>query len=367
MSATLNDNANGRWVLDLAQEGLSSLHYDTAVSPPTAADLGPEDVLVEMRAASLNYRDLVITRGNPQSANPVPVPETGIVPGSDGSGVISAIGRDVPQLSPGLRSGTKVITHMVPHVPSSQLPTWVQVCSGLGQQTKGTLCRRGVFHYSAVVEMGGTMSFEEGATLTCSGLTAWNALMGMRGRQVEEGDWVLVQGTGGVSVASLQITVAVGANVIATTSSDAKAERLRALGARYVLNYRTGPNWGTDARNLTPDGRGVDHVVDVGGQLTLAESMNAVRLDGLITLTGMVAGVSDVPGPEAMSALSRLYVMRGIMLGTRNMMKEMIAWFEEKGLKPAVDDAVYELEDAIKAYEKLESQKHFSKVIIRIL
>lgn len=160
--------------------------------------------------------------------------------------------------------------------------------------------------------------------------------------------------------------MAAGANVIATTSSATKAERLRGLGAKHVLNYRTQPNWGTEAKNLTPGGRGVDHVVDVGGKITLPESMDAVRLDGLITVAGVIAGSNDTPGPEAMSALWRVYVMRGILLGTRNMLRDMLAWFGEHGIRPALDDVVFGLEDAKKAYERLDKQEHFSKVIIKI-
>ena len=134
-----------------------------------------------------------------------------------------------------------------------------------------------------------------------------------------------------------------------------------------MLNYRTQPHWGSEAKKLTPDGRGVDHVVDVGGQTTLAESIDAVRLDGLITSAGFIAGNSaDTPGPDALSALWRLYVMRGILLGTKSMLEDMAAWIGEKGVKPAVDYVVFSLEDAKKAYERLERQEHFSKVIIKI-
>lgn len=133
-----------------------------------------------------------------------------------------------------------------------------------------------------------------------------------------------------------------------------------------MLNYRTQPIWGIEAKKLTPNGRGVDHVVDVGGQTTLPESMNAVRLDGLITSAGFIAGGSTSPGPEAISALWRLYVMRGVTLGTRNMLVDMVAWFGKKGVKPALDDVVYSIEDAKKAFERLERQEHFSKVVIKI-
>lgn len=153
--------------------------------------------------------------------------------------------------------------------------------------------------------------------------------------------------------------------MIATTSSEAKALRLRQLGAHHILNYRDVPKWGEEAKKLTPDGRGVDHVVDVGGPTTLEESINAVRRDGLITATGMVAGLNDV-GPSAMSTLWRLYVIRGIVLGSLDMMKDMVKWLEEKSVKPAVDDVVFGLEDAKGAYERLDKQQHFSKVVIKI-
>lgn len=117
-----------------------------------------------------------------------------------------AVGSAVSQLSPWLKTGAKVVTHMIPHIPDDELPTLVDVSSGLGQKLNGTLCRRGIFHHTALVQMPAQLSFEEAATLTCSGLTAWNALKGMPGREVKEGDWVLIQGTGGVSVAALQVS-----------------------------------------------------------------------------------------------------------------------------------------------------------------
>jgi NADPH:quinone reductase-like Zn-dependent oxidoreductase len=153
--------------------------------------------------------------------------------------------------------------------------------------------------------------------------------------------------------------------VIATTSSDAKASRLQELGAHHIINYRTQPGWGSVAKRLTPEGRGVDYIVDVGGPTTLGEAIQAVRLDGLIVATGMVAGMREV-GPEAMSALWKLYVMRGVLLGSKDMLWEMIKWFEEKSVKPALDDVAFALSDAKEAYDRLEKQKHFSKVVIRI-
>ncbi|KAK7918322.1 alcohol dehydrogenase [Apiospora marii] len=355
---------SGRWVLDSTQGGLSSLHFDAAA--PAPAQLGPEEVLVRMHAASLNYRDLVITKGK---SSAIPLPATpDVTPGSDGSGTILAVGSSVPS-NLGLQPDQRVVTHLAPRLSDDALPGFDDILSGLGQQSPGTLCRLGVFHHSALIPLPDTssMSHEAAATLTCSGLTAWNALMGLRGREVRAGDWVLVQGTGGVSIAALQIAAAAGATVIATTSSDAKADRLRSLGAQHVLNYKTQPDWGAKAKELTPGGRGVDHVVDIGGAPTLPQSLEAIRRDGVITVVGMIGDstVNEIP-PDVMSALYRICVLRGVLLGTRNMFKDMVQFFHDKKIEPVVDDITFQLEDAIKAYERLEKQQHFSKVVIKI-
>lgn len=292
-----------------------------------------------------------------------------MTPGSDGSGSILAVGSSVPS-SLGLQPDKRVVTHLAPHLSDDALPGFDDILSGLGQQTPGTLCRLGVFHYSALIALpdSSSMAHEAAATLTCSGLTAWNALMGMRGREVRAGDWVLVQGTGGVSIAALQIAVAAGATVVATTSSDAKADRLRSLGALHVLNYKSQPDWGVRAKELTPSSRGVDHVVDIGGAPTLPQSLEAIRRDGVITVVGMIGDstTNEIP-PDAMSALYRICVFRGVLLGTRYMFKDMVQFFHDKKIEPVVDDVTFQLEDAVKAYERLEKQQHFSKVVIKIV
>lgn len=136
--------------------------------------------------------------------------EPNVILGSDGAGVVIAVGSAVTHLKP----GANIVTHMVSRKADEHMPTMVDICDGLGQKLNGTLCRRGVFHYSCLVPMPENLGFEEAATLTCSGLTAWNALMGMPGREVKEGDWILVQGTGGVSVAALQVSEAFARGVI---------------------------------------------------------------------------------------------------------------------------------------------------------
>ncbi|KAL1867688.1 hypothetical protein Daus18300_006244 [Diaporthe australafricana] len=331
----------GRWVLDSAQEGISSLRYE-----PDAT--------------------FTANQGNPSSAIPLPATPD-VILGSDGAGVVVAVGSDVPKSSQWLQPGVKVMTHMIPHVADNTLPGFEDVASGLGQKLNGTLGRQAILHHSALVPMPSHMSFEEAATLTCSGLTAWNALMGMPGREVKKGDWVLTQGTGGVSVAALQIAVAAGATVVAITSSDEKADRLLSLGARHVINYKKHSNWGELARGLTPEKRGIDHVVDVVGPTTMAESLRALRLNGLLTVTGMIGGLGGGEQvPDLMSALWNLCIVRGIYLGSRSMFWDMVRFLEQKGIRPALDDVAFSLEEAKSAFERLERQEHFSKIVIKM-
>lgn len=228
-----NTLPRGRWVLDKAQEGISSLRYEASATYE-ADKIAPDEVLVDIHAASLNYREIAIckvhiqnlkscsrsppptplgltsvltihAKGNPSSAIPLPATPD-VIPGSDGAGVVIAVGSAVSQRAPWLKAGAQVVAHMVPHIPDDELPSPQDIQLGLGQKLNGTLCRRGVFHHTTLVPMPRHMSFVEAATLTCSGLTAWNALMGLPGRQVKAGDWVLVQGTGGVSIAALQVS-----------------------------------------------------------------------------------------------------------------------------------------------------------------
>lgn len=370
----------GAWKLDSAQEGLSSLKYEPSFSAQ-AEHLGPEDVLVDLYAASLNYRDIAITKGKASGTIPLPA-HPDVIPGSDGAGVVVAVGSALRApaangAQPWLRPGARVVMHMVKEVARGadddddddhHMPVMDDICSGLGQELDGTLCRRAAFHRSCVVPMPAGLTFAEAATLTCSGLTAWNALMGLPEREVKKGDWVLVQGTGGVSVAALQIAVAAGANVIAITSSEAKADRLSVLGARHVINYRKETAWGEIAKSLTPGQRGVDHVVDVVGPRTLTQSLSAVRMHGLITVTGMLGGSgdSDNKDPGIMSGLWKQTIYRGIILGSRSMFLDLVRYVEETGLKPAVDDVVFGLEEVKGAFERMERQEHFSKIVIKI-
>ncbi|KAI9002345.1 hypothetical protein BC832DRAFT_116142 [Gaertneriomyces semiglobifer] len=334
---------------------MNSLELQENVQVP---DLGDNDVLVKIHAASLNYRELAIASG----MHDLPI-KPNVVPGSDGAGTVVAVGAKVTIF----KKGDKVCTHMTPHHDPSKLVGFLDISGGLGEMIDGTLRTVGVFHESALVPAPATLSFSEAATLTCSALTAWNALYGLKGREVKEGDWVLVQGTGGVSIAALQIAVAAGATVVATTSSERKAERLKLLGAAHVINYRADASWGETARLLTPGNQGFDNVIDVGGMSTLHQSLKAVKLDGLITATGLLGDCPDgMKPPLLLDALFNVCIVRGVLLGTKRMFIDMCKRIDEVHLKPAFDERAFAFTEVKDAYQYLKEQKHFGKVIVEV-
>ncbi|KAL4972234.1 chaperonin 10-like protein [Aspergillus desertorum] len=359
MSATLSTTP--AWVLT-GQNGPSSLEFVADFPLPS---LGQNDVLVRIHAASLNYRELAIATG--KFGLPLAPPVT---PSSDGAGEVLQIGSSVRSFKP----GDKVVTHLTVQQDESEPATFTDIAAGLGHGSHGTLRKYAVFHESSLVEMPSTLGFREAATLTCSGLTAWNALFGPdlartragKAGKALEGKYVLVQGSGGVSVAALQFALATGATVIATTSSDLKAERLSFFGAHHVVNYKTTPNWGEVAKTLTPNNRGVDIVVDVGGPSTVSQSLKAVKTDGLVALTGLLGASENAQVPSIMDGLTYLCTTRGFLLGTREQFREMNAVIDEKGIKPVVDDRVFGFAEVKEAYEYLEQQRHFSKVVIDV-
>lgn len=243
---------------------------------------------------------------------------------------------------------------------------FADVPGALGQGTDGTLRTHGVFSQNALVHAPKTLELLPASTLSCTWLTAWNALFGLKGCQAGSESWVLVQGTGGVSMAALQLSVALGASVVATTSTEEKASRLKALGAAHVINYRTNTDdWGQKARELTPAGRGFDHVLDVGGNETLSHSLKAVRHDGVVSVIGAVGSADAAPVPMIM-ALLHTCVVRGCLAGTRNQFKDLVNFVDEKKIQPAVDDVVFDLAHVKDAYRRLKEKKHFSKVLIKI-
>ncbi|KAK4202018.1 putative alcohol dehydrogenase [Triangularia verruculosa] len=349
-----------KWILT-GQEGYeTSLQLvDSDISP--SPQLGPDDVLVQVQAASLNYRELVIAKDSGGLVGPI---TPNVVPGSDGAGMVVSVGSNVTSLSPGDRVVT-YLSPLIPHTDETILPAAGDIGDGLGQKVHGTLANQMIITQHGVIKAPSNLTPLQAATLTCSGLTAWNALFGLSGREIKKGDWVLVQGTGGVSIAALQFAVAVGANVIATTSTAEKAERLKGLGAKHVINYRETENWGEVAKKYTPDQKGVDVVVDVAGNSSLVQSLAAVKTDGIIALVGLL-DKSDPGSVPMMSALWTPCIVRGIFLGSRKQYRDLVKFIEEKGIVPVLDDVVFSLDQVKEAYKRLEEQKHFSKIAIKI-
>jgi len=267
------------------------------------------------------------------------------------------------------QAGDRVVTHNDADVGrdgDDKVFTLDEVPAALGQGADGTLRTHGVFHQNAVVHAPKTLDFLAASTLTTTWVTAWNAYFGLESRKLTPESWVLIQGTGGVSVAAVQIAVAVGAHVVATTSTEERASRLKALGAVAVINYRTDADtWGQKARELTPSGRGFDHILDVGGNETLTHSLKAVRAEGVISLIGAVGAPSTETVPMVL-ALPHVCIVRGFIAGTRRQFQDLIRFIDERKIQPAVDDVVFDLADARDAYRRLKEKKHFAKVLIKI-
>jgi NADPH:quinone reductase-like Zn-dependent oxidoreductase len=295
-----------------------------------------------------------------QGTYPFPL-EKGVVPGSDGAGVVIAIGERVTRF----KEGDKVCTTLNQgHLAGSLNPQILQ--TSLGGSLDGTLRQYGVFEESGLVHMPKTLSFNEASTLPCAAVTAWNVLYGLQGRPLKPGDTVLTQGTGGVSTFALQFAVAAGATVIATTSSAEKEKKLRSLGAHHVINYKTDTKWGETAKKLTPGGEGVDFVVEVGGATTLKQSIAAIRIDGIITIVGAIGGQ---PGgqqePGLLEAWYSTCTVRGVAVGSRAQFEEMNRAIEANGLKPVLDEKVFKLEQLKDACQRMWDQKNSGKVVIK--
>jgi NADPH:quinone reductase-like Zn-dependent oxidoreductase len=303
---------------------------------PTPA---PNQVIVRVRAVSLNYRDLSAVKGKtPNLSLP-------LVPMSDGAGEIVAIGAEVSRV----KVGDRVAGIFMQSFLDGELIEEYRA-SALG----GALDEQGV------VQIPAHLSFEEAACLPCAGVTAWNALVTVG--SVKSGDTVLVLGTGGVSLFALQFALAAGARVIATSSSDEKLERMRKLGASEGVNYRTTPEWGERVRELT-DGRGVDHVVEVGGAGTLNQSLKAVRASGLVSLIGVLTGGSAEINTA--NILAQNIRVQGIYVGSRRMFEEMNRAIEINKIKPVID-RIFEFEEAQIAFRHMEAGAHFGKIVVLV-
>jgi NADPH:quinone reductase-like Zn-dependent oxidoreductase len=310
----------------------------------------PGEVLVRVRATSLNYRDQAIALGR-YFGSAIKVAG---VPLSDGAGVVEAVGAGVKSLA----AGDRVAGTFFQGWPDGA-PTPVKGDALGCPPAKGMLAEYVTLPETGVVRLASSLSFEEGATLPCAGVTAWNALMtGLH--PLERGQSVLLIGTGGVSLLALRIAKAAGARVVATSSSDAKLARAKKLGADATLNYKSEPQWGAKAAALA--GGGIDHVVEVGGLGTLAQSMQAVGFGGEIALIGVLSMQGDT---NPMALMIKGATLRGIFVGSTAMARDLNAFVDAHQLKPVVD-RVFAFADAKAAYAYQSSSELFGKVVIAI-
>ncbi len=327
------------------EPGWEHLQSHVCETPQPAAG----EVLVRIHAVSLNYRDKMMAT-MPSLFRP------GLVPLSDGAGEIVALGE-------GVRSwqvGDRVAGCFFRDWQSGRF-RMEQHQAALGGSIDGVLQSHVLFRQDAIVRIPDAYSFEEASTLPCAGLTAWTALID-RGH-LQPGDSVLTLGTGGVSIWALQIAHAVGASVLITSSSDEKLEKAAAMGASHTVSYTQFVDWEKRIFELTGK-RGVDHIIEVGGAGTLGRSLACVAAGGNVALIGVLTGF-DAPNLHVFPLLAKNATVSGIYVGHRQSFEQFVRFLENTQIRPVID-RVFEFDDAIAAYDYLESGQHFGKVVIRI-
>lgn len=318
-----------------------------AVDRPDAGKPGRGEILVRLRASSLNYHDYVVVIGG------IKTPD-GRIPMSDGAGEVIEVGEGVTEFAPG------------DSVVSTFFPGWLDGApvpggfSGVpGDGIDGYAREAVVMPATAFTHVPKGYGHAEAATLTCAAVTAWRALVPHG--PLLAGQTVLVQGTGGVSIFALQFAKAMGATVIATSSSDAKLERLKAMGADHLINYKAEAKWGNVARDLS--GGGVDHVVEVGGAGTLPQSIAATAIGGHIALIGVLTGMQG-PVPTAL-LMGKQIRLQGVTVGSRRDQRDMIRAIDVNGIRPVIDRS-FPLEALGDAFRHQESGAHFGKICVEI-
>ncbi|KAI9925454.1 hypothetical protein ASPWEDRAFT_113960 [Aspergillus wentii DTO 134E9] len=345
-----------QWVTPLT--GLDTLERAEAPMPSP----GKGEVLVEVHAVSLNYRDTEVANG--EYTHHKSVGQAAVVPCSDMCGVITQVGDDINAW----KVGDKVLSTFLPEHQTGQV-TAKELGQGLGLPLNGVLTTHRVFPAYALVKAPSYLSAEEACTLPIASVTAWMSINGMRpmGQSGGKDEFVLLQGTGGVAVAGLQIAKASGAKVIITSSSDEKLEQAKQLGADYTINYRTTPDWENEVMKIT-DQHGADIILEVGGSETLKKSFDSIAFGGLINCIGYVSGKVDAADDRTnvnLLVLRRNLTLKGIINGPKDRFEEMVEFYEKHQIKPVVN-RVFSFEEAKEAFKFLASGGHFGKVVIQV-
>lgn len=324
--------------------GLGSIKIEDRPDPVA----GPGQILVKVKASSLNFHDFAVVSGL------IPAAE-GRIPMSDGAGEVVAVGEGVTNFA----VGDSVISLFFPSWERGE-PDLNKLIGVPGDHVDGFAAELVAAPATAFTKAPAGYSAAEAATLPCAALTAWRALI--TEARIKPGDWVLTQGTGGVSIFALQFAKAAGCRVIATSSSEEKLAKLKALGADHLINYKETPDWGAKARELT-GGVGVDEVVEIGGAGTLAQSITACRIGGHISLIGVLAGFAgEVPTAQL---FSQNITLKGITVGSAQEQADMVQAIEANGIKPVISDE-FPLDQIQQAFELQAAQGHFGKIVLSI-
>lgn len=319
----------------------------SSISAPTA-----HEVHVRVHAVSLNYRDLLIADGKYPFMGDGPV-----IPCSDGAGEVIAIGAQVTRFRVGDRVAASFFPNWVHGAPTPQ-----STAGALGAAVDGVLAEEVVLHEDALVAIPSHLSYAEAATIPCAGVTAWNSLFVEGG--LRAGDSVLLLGTGGVSIWALQLAKAAGLRAIITSSSDEKLEHARNLGAAATINYNTTPEWQNEVLRLT-DGRGVDLVLEVGGQGTLMRSLDSTKMGGTVAIIGGVSGFGFGDEITPSTLIGGAKRLSGIFVGSLSMFEDLNRFLSVTEIHPVVD-RVFPFQQAREAYEHLSKARHFGKVVIEV-
>ncbi|EPS31124.1 hypothetical protein POX_h09422 [Penicillium oxalicum] len=346
-----------QWITPL--EGLDSLRQ---IEVPLGAP-GAGQVLVKINAVSLNYRDVEVTKGEYKHHKTAEQNVT-IVPCSDMCGVVVSVGPGVTSW----KEGDRVLSTFLPEHQTGQV-TEKEMAGSMGLPQNGVLATHRIFPEYSLVKAPSYMSDEEAATLPIAAVTAWMSINGMRpmNQSGGQGEYVLLQGTGGVAISGLQIAKAAGAKAIITSSSDDKLEQAKKLGADFTINYRTTPNWEEKVMEYTQN-HGADIILETGGAQTLRKSFDCIAFGGLIDCIGYVSGKTD-PADDRMNvnllALRRNVTLKGIINGPKDRFEEMIRFYEKHQVQPVVN-RVFSFAEAKEAFKFLESGSHFGKVVIKV-
>jgi NADPH:quinone reductase-like Zn-dependent oxidoreductase len=311
---------------------------------------GPGEVLVRMRAVSLNYRDLLMVNGIYGRG---PAGGGAITPFSDGCGVVEAVGEGVTRVKPGDRVATLFFQGWI-----SGPPTLAKLSTSLGYPIPGAGRELATFSQEGVSKVPDFLTDDEVATLPCAALTAWRGLF--EDADLKPGDTVVLQGTGGVSIFGLQFAHMAGCRTLITSSSDEKLQRAKALGADHLVNYRNQPEWAKAVREAT-GGVGADVILEVGGAGTIEQSMRAVRIGGHIAIIGVVAGQGNPFNPA--SLIGNSAKLQGLSVGSRDMFEAMCRAIEQHRIRPVVDKT-FPWTEARAAFEAMAGGAHFGKIVL---